>query len=384
MDDVLRKYADKLVRAGLTEEGGALIGFRRGETLWNQPDQSAKALETVMAGIRQNAMIFAEPAEPYRTIIAFLADTNGGVIEPGDCETRMFLHDLPVLPKPDSRGVAASLRHRPGLVFTGGSVMACGEANPEQAFVTFSSICFACFVKFFSDTLHHVRHNSMDNRRLSVLGDVLNRLDAPPMCPEMLRSGPFAGEDQILQAMEEAGTLMVDTRLVDSNFGNISYFADPLLYISRKGGALDELHDQILPVCLDGLSNPPAMASTELPAHREIVLKTGRQAVLHGHPKFAVILSLDCEMEDCQGRGTCHLRCPQQRFVSDIPIVAGEPGAGPFGLCHTVPPALLAHPGVIVHGHGLFATGKGDFNEAFAQLVAIENTCRSEYLRRVG
>jgi len=384
MDDFLQKCADKLVRAGLTEQGSALIGLRGDATLWNRSDKFCKVLGSAMAGIRQNAVIYAEPAEPYRTIISFLANTSGGVIEPGDSETRMFLHDLPVLPKLDSHGVAAAAQRRPGVIIADGGVIAYGEVGPEQAFMIYSSVCFACFVKFFSDTLYHVRHDSMDDRRRNVLRDVLDRIDAPPAFSGTLRSGPFIGEDQILPAMEEAGSLMVDTRLVDSNFGNISYFADPLLYISRKGGALDELHGQIIPVLLDGFSTPPVTASTEMPAHREIVLTTDRRAVLHGHPKFAVILSLDCEKEDCKGRDACHLRCPQERFIGGIPIVAGEPGSGPFGLCHTVPPALLAHSGVIVYGHGLFTAGRNDFNEAFEQLVAIENTCRHEYLRRVG
>jgi len=64
--------------------------------------------------------------------------------------------------------------------------------------------------------------------------------------------------------------------------------------------------------------------------------------------------------------------------------VAGEAGGGPFGLCHTVPPAMRDHPGVIVFGHGLFTVGKHDFNEAFERLAAIENACRQEYFRRIG
>lgn len=196
--------------------------------------------------------------------------------------------------------------------------------------------------------------------------------------------GPFTGSDQIIPAMTEAGRLMVEGRLVDSSFGNISYFDDPVLYISRKGGALDELHGRIVTVSLSDPFAPTQTASTEFPAHRDIVLTTGRRAVLHGHPKFAVILSLDCEKEDCAGRDTCHVRCPQERYVCDIPVVAGAAGAGPFGLCHTVPPAMRDHPGVIVYGHGLFTAGMHDFNEAFEHLAAIENACRHEFFRRIG
>jgi ribulose-5-phosphate 4-epimerase/fuculose-1-phosphate aldolase len=211
----------------------------------------------------------------------------------------------------------------------------------------------------------------------------VDKLDPMPAATMMLMKGPFKTEEQIHAAMEEAGRLMVDCRLVDSNFGNISYFSDPVLYISRKGGALDELRGGIVSVPLGGLSTPPETASTEFPAHREIVLSTGNRAVLHGHPKFSVILSMDCEKEDCEGRDSCHSRCPEKRLIGDVPVVAGEAGDGPFGLCHTVPPALQDHPGVIVYGHGLFTTGRDDFNEAFQRLVQIENTCRKEYFQRV-
>jgi ribulose-5-phosphate 4-epimerase/fuculose-1-phosphate aldolase len=363
MENILQKYVGKLARAGLTETGGALIGLRGAKTVWSREDKACAALETVLDAIDKQAILFAEPAEPYRTIIEYLAETSGGVIEPRDFETRIFLHDLPVLREFDPQAVAAALKRRRSVIIAG---------------------CGACFVKFFSDTLYSVRRNSMDHRRRAVLKKVLERLDPPPAITGALMKGPFAAEGQILSAMEEAGRLMVDCRLVDSSFGNISYFADPVLYISRKGGALDELHGRIVPVSLADPAAPPETASTEFPAHREIVLATGQRAVLHGHPKFAVILSLDCEKDDCEGRDACHTRCPHERSVGDIPIVAGEAGAGPFGLCHTVPPAMRDHPGVIVYGHGLFTAGKHDFNEAFERLAAIENACRQEYFRRIG
>ena len=384
MENILQKYAGKLVRAGLTKEGGALIGLRGTETLWSREGEDCAALEKVMAAIDKQAILFVEPAEPYRTIIEYLAETSGGVIEPRDFETRIFLHDLPVLREFDPQAVAAALKRRRSVVIAGRGVVTFGKAGPEAAFVIYSSVCFACFVKFFSDMLYHVRRNSVDHRRREILKKVLERLDPPPAITGALMKGPFAAEEHVLSAMEEAGRFMVDCRLVDSNFGNISYYADPVLYISRKGGALDELHGRIVPVSLADPAAPTQTASTEFPAHREIVLTTGRRAVLHGHPKFAVILSLDCEKDDCEARNACHLRCPHERSIGDIPIVAGEAGAGPFGLCHTVPPAMRDHPGVIVYGHGLFTAGKHDFNEAFEQLAAIESACRQEYFKRIG
>jgi ribulose-5-phosphate 4-epimerase/fuculose-1-phosphate aldolase len=384
MEEGLRKYENKLVRAGLAEEGGVLIGIRGTEVSWNRKSDACDVLEKVMDATGKQAILFAEPAEPYRTIIDCLAETPGGVIHPRDFETRIFLQDLPIVAEFDDRAIAAALRTRRGVIVAGRGIVTLGKAGPERAFVLCSSVCFACFVKFFSDTLHLARRNRLDSRRRAVFRRVVDRLDPLPATTARLRKGPFATADQARAAMEEAGRLMVEDRLVDSNFGNISYFADPVLYISRKGSALDELGGGIVAVPLDGASAPPDRASTEFPAHRDIVLATGNRAVLHGHPKFSVILSMDCEKEDCEGRESCHSRCPEKRFAGDIPIVAGEAGAGPHGLCLTVPPAMRDHPGVIVYGHGIFTAGKDGFNEAYQRLARIESDCRSAYFQRVS
>jgi len=116
----------------------------------------------------------------------------------------------------------------------------------------------------------------------------------------------------------------------------------------------------------------------------EIVQHTDTKAILHGHPKFSVILSMDCDIIECICRSECHRICPNKRFVCGIPIVSGEVGSGPHSLCNTVPEAIRENQGVIVYGHGLFSIGKTDFNEPFKHLVQIENNCRREYFNRIN
>jgi ribulose-5-phosphate 4-epimerase/fuculose-1-phosphate aldolase len=93
---------------------------------------------------------------------------------------------------------------------------------------------------------------------------------------------------------------------------------------------------------------------------------------------------MDCDQDECPERGFCHLRCPRRRLAAGVPIVPGEVGTGRYGLCRTVPPVLQEHPAAIVYGHGVFAAGGEDFNDAFGRLLAIENGCREEYFRRVA
>jgi ribulose-5-phosphate 4-epimerase/fuculose-1-phosphate aldolase len=255
--------------------------------------------------------------------------------------------------------------------------------SPEQAFITFCSVCFAAFVKFFADFSRSAQRGKMGQGQEAAFRRAVAHLDPPMGARPSLMKGPFSGGDEVLSAMEEAGRATVAGRLVDSYFGNISCLAGKVLYVSQTGSSLDELEGCIDAVPLDGSSCTGMTASSEFSAHRQIVLYTGRRVVLHGHPRFSVILSLDCNRRDCPERGFCHLRCPEERFAGGAPIVPGEIGAGRYGLSRTVPPALQDHPGVIVYGHGVFTAGREDFNGAFERLLAIEGACRTEYFRRL-
>ena len=93
---------------------------------------------------------------------------------------------------------------------------------------------------------------------------------------------------------------------------------------------------------------------------------------------------MDCDIENCECSGKCHVKCPHERSVCDIPVVSGEVGSGPHGLFKTVPVAIANNPGVIVYGHGLFTAGIEDFNRPFRNLVEIENRCREEYFNRMN
>ena len=124
-------------------------------------------------------------------------------------------------------------------------------------------------------------------------------------------------------------------------------------------------------------------ASSELPARRKIVTQTSSRAILHGHPLFSVVLSLFCNDSSCTQRDTCHKRCPRERFVCGVPVVAGEIGGGEFGLDKTVPETLKEYESVIVYGHGVFCTGKDDFRLPLQNMLKIENKYREEYLRLI-
>lgn len=384
MERLIAKYADKLVAARLAEPGAPLVGGLEAEAVWNRDDPRVEIFNRVFQNLNIGSLLFARPAEPYRTVIDYLARRGNGSITPLDCETRTFLHDLPVAHELTVENICQALKSRKGLIVPGEGLVAFGQISPEQAFVTFSSICFACFVLFFSDHLTRLKSYDHDPERQAAFDRAMKFLSPPETALPNFMRGPFEDEESVAKAMAEAGRATVEYGLVDSYFGNISYRLGDVVHISQTGSSLDELEGCMDPCPLDGSTCAGLTASSELTAHSEIYRTTDSRTILHGHPKFAVILSMDCDKKDCPLMGQCHIKCREKRMVRGTPIVPGEVGTGPHGLCHTLPPAIREAGKAIVYGHGLFTTSKIDFNESFKTLLETENSCREEYLERVA
>jgi len=386
MERLVRKYADKLVAQGLADAGAPLLGGLDAELVWNRDDPACTLFEEVFAGLNINSLLFAKPAEPYCSLLDYLAAGSSDAIHPEDCETRTFLHDIPVAREFAPPVIIAALKKRKSLYIAGKGIITFGTVSPEQAFVTYSSVCFAGFVKFFLDYQRSTTtgSNSTDakevfHKSFAAYREFITSL--PEGAP--LRKGPFHASEEVIGAMIEAGKRTIDCRMVDSYFGNISYRLDDRIYISQTASSLDELAGCIDACPVDGSSCAGITASSEFTAHKEILSNTENRAILHGHPKFSVILSMICEKETCDQKDRCHITCPEKRFIRDIPIVPGEVGTGPTGLCHTLPPALAGARGALVYGHGLFTIGKDDFQEAFGNLLQIERMCMEEYERKL-
>ncbi|HON80210.1 MAG TPA: class II aldolase/adducin family protein [Spirochaetota bacterium] len=382
MKRLLEKYDNKLTAQGLCDSGAPLIGGLDARLEWNRDDDARGVIEKVIGGMNINSILFARPAEPFFSILDRLAaglPGGTGAIRPEDSETRTFLHDIPILPEFDPEIILSALRRRKGAFVRGHGIVTYGTVSPEQAFITFSSICFSAYVKFFSDLYYNgIRDSAERELRDTALGAYKSFVHGKKEHWD-LQQGPFTESGSIYSAIAEAGRLVVDFRLVDSFFGNISYRTDDTIYISQTGSSLDELPGCVDPCPVDGSSCAAVTASSEYSAHKEIYLRGGSRAILHGHPKFSVIMSMLCDKKDCENRGQCHIKCTRERFINDIPVVPGEVGTGRYGLCNTLPPAVTGRRGAIVYGHGLFTTGQHDFHEAFSRLLDIELMCIDEY-----
>lgn len=384
MKKLCDKYAGKLVAQGLAAPGTPLVGGLDAQLVWNREDGRCDELAQVFEHMSINSLVFSRPAEPYATITDFLAGRYPEIIRPEDTETRTFLHDIPVCPEFSGPAIAEHLKKRKAVIIPGEGIVSYGTVTPEQGFVFYSSTVFACFVLFFSEYMTALRTGTLDEDYRETFRKVITMLPEPRTDMPTMEKGEFHDEEAVLSAMAQAGRGVVSYGLVDSFFGNISYRLGDVVYISQTGSSLDELEGCIDPCPMDGSTTHGLTASSELSAHEDVYRRADVRCILHGHPKFSVIMSMDCDRDDCENRGQCHVKCSECRTVEGVPIVPGEVGTGPTGLCNTLPPAVASSGTAIVHGHGVFASGDLDFNQAFSRLLETENRCRELYFRRIA
>ena len=382
MQDQIARYSAKLSSDRAAEPDRIAFAVQDDVLITSgNPELAALAGDT-LSRLSCLALVAARPSLPFADFLVRRAVPGESCIVPRDTETRTFLHDIPFLRREELAGdsgarLARMLGNRKGAVIEGVGIVANGAVTVEQAYINYSSVFHSTFVKYLEDLLH-------EGIRFSEEREALARFRKEwllPLTAEGLpfRTGAPSGRADILEELERVGRYTVMRGLVDSFFGNISWRDGEIIYISQTAASLDDLAGCIDPVPMDNSSTTGITASSELLAHRLIYEATGARVILHGHPKFSVVMSMLCEEEHCPVTD-CWKECPQVRFLGDTPVVAGEIGAG--GLAKRVPPVIGGPGKAVVYGHGVFTIGD-DFGEAFRSLVGVENWCREEYFRRL-
>lgn len=379
----VEKYAAKLVADGSADNQRTVI-LANDDQLISWGAESLRPLgQAVIERLNVISLVVAEPPLPLIELLLARTPLTENQVVPQDTETRTFLHDIPIVRQADfsvenPQRLVEQLGQRKGILVEGVGIMATGSVTVEQAYINYSSVYHALFVKLLLALLTDPqRPSSEELQRLEPLWQQLtNEIPAP--IEDLLR-GPLTQKEDILQAMDQAGKRTVELKLVDSFFGNISTCLDDQLFISQTGASLDELPGCIDLVPNDNSSTAGITASSELIAHRAIFAHSGARTILHGHPKFSVILSLICQETDCKITD-CWKDCDKVRYLGHVPVVAGEVGAG--GIARKVPPVIDAGIAV-VYGHGVFATGIQDFRQPLEAMIALENWCRDEYVKRL-
>jgi ribulose-5-phosphate 4-epimerase/fuculose-1-phosphate aldolase len=383
MLDQIAKYSDKLLADRSATAGRIAFAAQDDVMVFSGEPELARLAGEVLGQLNCLALAVAQPSLPFAEFLVQRAGTGEQRIVPRDTETRTFLHDIPIL-RTNELGnrpadtIARLLGNRKGIVVEGVGIVATGGLTVEQGYINWSSVFHSTFIKYLEDVLEH-------GFLLPGEGEAFARFRREWLLPLSadgleFRAGPIREKPDILDEIIRVGGYTVQRGLVDSFFGNISYRSGDLIYISQTASSLDELSGCIDPVPFGNSSTVGITASSELVAHRSIFETTGCRAILHGHPRFAVVMSMLCEEKANCTVTDCWRDCPKVRFLGGSPVVAGEIGAG--GIAKNVPP-VIGEPGrAIVYGHGVFSIGRNDFAEAFRALVNVENWCRQEYFRR--
>lgn len=382
MRDQIEKYRGKLLADRAAAADGIAFAAQDDLLLTAGAPTLAMLAGEVLSRLTCLALVAARPSLPFAEFLVARTSKDLDRIVPSDTETRTFLHDIPVLRRAelavDPAGrLAALLANRKGVVAEGIGIVATGTITVEQAYINYSSVFHSTFVKYLADLLKDGFRLSGEREAFACFREEwLPPLDAAGLSFRKLLGRP----EEILEELETVGRYTVERGLVDSFFGNISCRLGNTVYISQTASCLDELAGCIDPVPMDNSSTFGITASSELLAHRRIYEATGTRVILHGHPKFSVVMSMLCEEENCTV-SDCWRDCDRVRFLGDTPVVAGEIGAG--GLAKRVPPVIGGTGAAVVYGHGVFTIGS-DFGEAFRALVEVENWCRGEYFRRLS
>ena len=383
MKEQIAKYAARLLADRSAAPGSVAFAAQDDAMIADGEPGLARLAGDVLGSLSCLGLCAARPALPFAEYLVRRARPGESRIVPRDTETRTFLHDIPFLRREElstdpAARIARLLGNRKGVVAEGIGIVANGAVTVEQAYINYSSVFHATFVKYLYDLL-------ADGFVLPGEEEAFREFRARRLAPLSaaglaFREGPLADAAAVLEEVAAVGRHTVARGLVDSFFGNISYRLGNVIYISQTAASLDELPGRIDPVPSDNSSTTGITASSELIAHRRIYEAGGAHAILHGHPKFAVVMSMVCEETECRVKD-CWRDCDRVRFLGDTPIVAGEIGAG--GLAKRVPPVIAGPGRAIVYGHGVFTTGATGFGEAFGAMVDVENRCRDDYFRRL-
>lgn len=382
MRDQIAKYTARLLSDRSADPGGIAFAAQDDVLLVGGDPELARLAGEILSSLSCLGLVAARPSLPFADFLVRRAPAGESLIVPRDTETRTFLHDIPFLRRGELGGdatarIARLLGKRKGVIAEGLGIFANGTVTVEQAYINYSSVFHAVFVKYLLDVLADGFLLPGEKEAFHAFRrDWLRPVSAEGLA---FRSGPLHDPGEILEEIAAAGRYTVETGLVDSFFGNISCRAGDVVYISQTAASLDELPGRIDPVPMDNSTTTGITASSELLAHRRIYEACGARTILHGHPKFAVAMSMLCEEKDCPIKD-CWKDCDRVRLLGDTPVVSGEIGAG--GLAKRVPPVIAGPRKAAVYGHGVFTVGMTGFSEAFSAMVDVENWCRGEYFRR--
>ena len=172
-------------------------------------------------------------------------------------------------------------------------------------------------------------------------------------------------DQRLYEEFRDIGRDIFVTGLTSSHGGNMSVRAGDKIIIKRRGAQFGRLkRTDFVETSYKGKDSGIMRASTELIVHRAIYDKTSALAIIHSHPRTAIVLSLSRdEIIPIDNEGSYLLR--------KIPVVTVEMASGSSEMAETVSEALRGYKIVMQRGHGCFAIGQ-TLEEAYHWVSTLE------------
>ncbi|GAB4291585.1 MAG: hypothetical protein Kow0068_16910 [Marinilabiliales bacterium] len=343
----------------------------------NEIDNSI--FQKIYNNINQEFLLVVKPERIFSELLDFIVmnyHDNDNNLKPLDTESLIItpeIHLIDDILNINTEKDCSYIVKNQGIIVASDSL--------ESAFIKASVVAFSAFISFFYNYLNDFnKHNISDiqqnifNKITSYYKNHLNKISANIFnLTESLKT-----EAEILHSIINTGKIMVNTKMVDSVFGNVSYRHNNSLYITTTGSYLNKLENSVIKAPLQGSCDK---ASSELPAHQAVLKDCNSCGIIHGHPRFSVIMSLLCEKANCENKGNCHVLCKEKRYINDIPIVSGISGGGKNSIAETLPLAMKESDTVIVLGHGVFVKSSNGLSYGVKKLLETEKTCFNNYLK---
>lgn len=172
-------------------------------------------------------------------------------------------------------------------------------------------------------------------------------------------------DQRLYEQFRDIGRDIYVGQLTSSHGGNMSVRVGDRIIIKRRGAQLGRLQpSDFVETNLYRNDSGVIRASTELIVHRAIYLKTSALAVIHSHPRTAIVLSMTRDAIvpiDNEGSYLLH----------KIPVVSVEFASGSPEMSNLVAETLREYKIMMVRGHGSFAIGQ-TLEEAFHWTSALE------------
>jgi len=181
-------------------------------------------------------------------------------------------------------------------------------------------------------------------------------------------------DHQIYLVMKDYALRLTRRGYVTAHGGNISIRSGNTVWITRHASSLEDLKpEDVVKIRMDKSVGFDIIASTETPVHLNIYRKTANLAVLHAHPKHAIVLSYYFNEIVPMDSEAYHV-------LRKIPVVEGSPGSQM--LAENVANALTKHHAVIVRGHGVFTASKF-IDVAYQYMCMVEHASEIVYLHEL-